>query len=172
MNGRMTSVRFSTTLSNQFQEHEEIHYRYKLPTSQYPEKQILPSGSEFQFLTENRNEDLYGIVTPKHQNHIFSLIPLVGKTMFYYRPPWLNAGSKAYQLIFNEIETRLETEKLIFPNGNYIKLFNNSIVGCKNTTDPSFLNTCYIITSDKTLTDISSTYQIEREGKVMKHVFW
>lgn len=166
----MTSVRFSTTVQSQFQEHEELHYTYKHQISQYPQKQILPSGNEFQFLRENRNEDLHGIITPKLKNHIFNLIPLVGKTMLYYRPPWLNMETEAYKLIFNEIEAGGKTETLIFPNGNYIIAKNRRIVGCKGNAGPGLLSRCYTITSDESEESIVvlSNYKTESDGEVRK----
>ena len=166
----MTSVRFSTTVSSQFQEHEEIHYSYKHQTTQYPQKQILPSGNEFQFLRENRNEDLHGIITPKLKNHVFNLIPLIGKTMFYYRPPWLNMESEAYKLIFHEMEAGSKTETLIFPNGNYIRANNRRIVGCKGNEGSGFLSRCYTITSNKNEGSIVvlSKYKTESGGEVRK----
>ena len=165
----MTSVLHTTGAQNNVTKELVDHYEYKFPVSQYPDKQILPSGIKFQFLRDNRNEDLFGIVTPKNQNHIFSLIPLVGKTMFYYRPPWLLQEQRSYRLLYNDIETESESQRLLFPNGNFIKSYTNTaVVACKNTTESESLDECYRITGNKTetLSETLSIYEMEANRKV------
>jgi hypothetical protein len=152
--------------NRQIQTHQQ--YKYKNSTSQYPERYILPSGNEFHFLRENGTDELIAVITPKQHNHIFRVIPLVGKTMFYYRPPWIASEDKTYQLVFNDIETGYNGQTLFFPNGNFIKTFNGSVLGCINRTDVVPLNSCHTIKRNKTgqLFELVSQYKTVEEGKV------
>ena len=102
MNGRLTSVKSGTETTNKRHALTEIQYIYKLPTSQFPQKYILSSGSEFEFLRDIRNEDLLGIVTPQRERHMFRIIPLIGTKILYYRPPWIDQDHRPYQLRFDD----------------------------------------------------------------------
>ena len=167
-NGRMVSVQFTTEMSDNRQIQAQKQYKYKNSTSQYPEKYILPSGNEFHFLRENKNEELIGVITPKQQNHMFRLLPLVGKTMLYYRPPWIDSEGNTYRLVFNDIETSYSGQTLFFPSGNSINTYNGNVLGCINRTDLVPLDRCYTIKGNKTdqLFELVSQYETEEEGKV------
>ena len=167
--GRMVAVQFTATSSNNVGTQKEMRYSYKSASSKYPEKLILPSHNEFKFQREVNNEELFGIVTPKHQSHRFQLIPLMGKTLFYYRPPWIKSNQRPYHFVFNDITTDLMGETLILPNGDSIFKSHESVVGCQNVTISRSMEKCYTITFNVSheRSEISSSYKTEQEGKVI-----
>ena len=164
----MIATKFTTKLPNNVKRQLETSYSYKSSTSQFPEKCTLPSGSEFMFLREDHNEELFGIVTPKQRKHLFQLIPLMGKTLFQYRPPWITSIGKPYYSIFNDVTSNLKEETFIFPNGDFIFTNDKGVTGCSNTTDSSSLTKCHMIQINDTgkVSEISSAYEIENFGKV------
>ena len=164
----MIGTKLTTKLSNNAIRQLETTYSYKSRISQFPEKCILPSGSEFTFLREDHNEELFGIVTPKQHMHQFQLIPLMGKSLFQYRPPWITSIEKPYYLIFNDVTTVLQDETFIFPNGDYISTNDKGVTACFNSTELNSLKKCHMIQINNTgkPSKISSMYEIGHFGKV------
>ena len=164
----MITTKFTTKLSNNILRQLETSYTYKSSVSQFPEKCILPSGSEFTFLREDHNEELFGIVTPKHHKHLFHLIPLMGKTLFQYRPPWIASIEKPYYFIFNDVTSQLKDEAFIFPNGDSIVTNDKGVTACFSNTGLSSLNKCHTIQINDTnkVSEISSTHKLEHLIKV------
>ena len=168
LQGRMIATTFKTKLSNDIVRQLETSYTYKSSISQFPEKCTLPSGSEFKFLRDDHNEELFGIVTPKQHKHLFQLIPLMGKTLFQYRPPWITSIEKAYYFIFNDVTSKLKDETVIFPNGDSIVTNDEGATACFNKIELSSLNKCRTIQFNNTdkVSEISSTYEIGHFGQV------
>ena len=164
----MVAVKFSAMTSNDIQTQKEMRYSYKSDSSKYPEKVMLPSRNEFKFLREVNNEELFGIVTPKHHSHRFQIIPLMGKAVFYYRPPWMKNNQRPYNFVFNDVTTDLMAETLLFPNGDSIFTSRDRVVGCQNVTDSRSMEKCYTITFNVSHegSEILSSYEMEQEGKV------
>ena len=166
VNGRLTSVKSGTETTNKRHALTEIQYIYKLPTSQFPQKYILSSGSEFEFLRDTRNEDLLGIITPQHKRHMFRIIPLIGTKILYYRPPWIDQEHRPYQLRFNEKQDGNET--LFFPSGSFVKNYNKGLLGCTNSNGTDLGDNCYKILKEKheEKTHVLSTSSLEDKTQV------
>ena len=165
----MIAVKSTTTISNNVKQQTVIEYNYKSTSSQFPEKCILPSGNEFKFLREDRNEELFGIVTPKDHTHLFKLIPLMGKTLFYYRPPWIKTEEKPFYFIFNDITDEVKGETLLLPNGDSIKSSDNGVIGCRNSSSSNSVDDCHKIEHNVTdrISKTISTYKIEENEEVI-----
>ena len=166
----MIAVKSTTTISNNVKQQKVIEYNYKSTSSQFPEKCVLPSGNEFKFLRENRNEELFGIVTPKGQTHLFKLIPLMGKTLFYYRPPWIKNEEKPFYFIFNDITDELKGETFLLPNGDSIKASDNGVIGCRNSSSSNLVDeNCHKIEHNVTdkISEIISTYKSKENEEVI-----
>ena len=151
----------------------EIQYIYKLPTSQFPQKYILSSGSEFEFLRDTRNEDLLGIVTPQRKRHMFRIIPLIGTKILYYRPPWIDQDHRPYQLSFTDYhENKNGNETLFFPSGSFVKTYNNGLLGCTNSNESNLGDNYYKILIERQgeKTNILSTFSLEDKTQV-KYLF-
>ena len=169
VNGRLTSVKSGTETTNKRHALTEIQYIYKLPTSQFPQKYILSSGSEFEFLRDIRNEDLLGIVTPQRQRHMFRIIPLIGTKILYYRPPWVDQDHRPYQLMFNDYHEKQDgNETLFFPSGSFVKTYNNGLLGCTNSNGSDLGDNCYKILKEKhgEKTHVLSTFSLEDKTQV------
>ena len=164
----MIATTFKTKLSNDIVRQLETSYTYKSSISQFPEKCTLPSGSEFKLLRDDYNEELFGIVTPKQHKHLFQLIPLMGKTLFQYRPPWITSIEKAYYFIFDDVTSKLRDKTFIFPNGDSIVSNDEGVTACFNKIELSSLNKCRTIQFNNTdkVSEISSTYEIGHFGQV------
>ena len=161
VNGRLTSVKSGTETTNKRHALTEIQYIYKLPTSQFPQKCILSSGSEFEFLRDMRNEDLFGIVTPQRKRHMFRIIPLIGSKILYHRPPWIDQDHRPYQLSFTDYhENKNGNETLFFPSGSFVKTYNNGLLGCTNSNESNLGDNYYKILIERQgeKTNILSTF--------------
>ena len=170
LQGRMIAVESTTTISNNVKQQKVIEYNYKSTSSQFPEKCILPSGNEFKFLRDDSNEELFGIVTPKQHTHLFKLIPLMGKTLFHYRPPWIkNDEETPFYVVFNDIIAELMEETLLLPNGDSVMSSDNSVIGCQNSTSSNSVDKCHKIKHNVTdkISEIISTYEIEGNKEVI-----
>lgn len=170
LQGRMIAVKSTTTISNTVKQQKLIEYNYKSTSSQFPEKCILPSGNEFKFLREDPNEELFGIVTPKDHTHLFKFIPLMGKTLFYYRPPWIKNEEKPFYFIFNDITDELKRETLLLPNGDSMKSSDNGVIGCRNSSSSNSVDeNCHKIEHHVTdrISKTISTYKIEENEEVI-----
>ena len=164
----MILVKFATTGSNNVKRQIETRYHYKSSSSQFPEKCVIPSGNEFEFLRDDHNEELFGIVTPKRQKHVFQLIPLMGKTLFYYRPPWITYNEKSYYFVFNDVTANLMDETFLFPNGDSIFTTNQKITACWHDNSFNSLSKCHKIKINSTTkgSETVTEYDIEDNKKV------
>ena len=93
----------------------------------------------------------------------------MGKTLFYYRPPWIKNEEKSFYFIFNAITDESKGETLLLPNGDSIKSSDNGVIGCRNSSSSNSVDeNCYKIehnVTDKT-SEITSKYKIEENEEV------
>ncbi len=89
-NGQMAEIMFG--------DHQKIQFKNSSKTS-YPSGVTLSSGASYG-IVQTRNGGLYSIITPAGIKHQFLSVPLIGKSMIKYTPPWSNGTF--FVLVINE----------------------------------------------------------------------